>query len=1036
MWIVRLALKRPYTFVVVAMLIVIMGVVTLASMATDMLPEIDIPVIAVINQYTGLSPDEVAARITSPFERATTTTVNGIEHIESQSLNGVSVTKIYLQPGTNVEGAIAEVTAEAQSILKTFPPGATAPLILRYSASNVPILQAVLSSDVLTEQQLFDLGSNFFRTGLATVHGAQVPLPLGGKQREIVVDLDLEKLYALGLSPSDVSNAVNAENLVLPSGTIKMGQQEYPLVLNASPGVVDELNDLPIKTVNGATVFIKDVAHVRDGFAPQTSVVLADGKKAAILPILKSQGSSTLSVVSAVRAALPGIMATLPSTLKASLVFDQSVFVRAAVTGVLREALIAAVLTGIMMLLFLGSWRSTLIVLVSIPLSLLVSVTVLHLLGQTLNLMTLGGMALAVGILVDDATVTIENVHRHASMKKGLVQAILDGAQEIAVPAFVSTLCICIVFVPVYFISGAARSLFVPLAMAVVIPMLTSYFLSRTVVPTMMQFLLEKEHGQKPRWAAAFERGFNRVLGAYSRALDAALARRPLVIGLGIAFAVASATLFPLLGKDFFPAVDGGQFRLHVRGPAGMRLEETQKLFAQVEDHIHKLVPEGELDSTIDNIGVPVSGINLALGDPSMISTADGEILVSLKANHRPTADYVSALRKDLRVSFPQESFFFLPADIATQTLNFGLSAPIDVQITGPASNQDQNLAIADQLVKQISAVPGAVDVHRAQVVTTPSLKVDIDRTLSDQVGLTQRNVASDLLVSLSSSGQTSPNFWLDPQKGVQYLVAVQTPQYRVDSLDALNATPLTARTPGQQQLLGNVAAISRTTTATNITHYNVAPTFDVQANVEGADLGSVSSAISRIVAKTQLPRGTTVNVIGQAQSMNASFRGLELGLLFAVLLVYLLMVVNFQSWLDPLIILTALPGAVAGIAWMLFVTGTRLSVPALMGAMMTVGVATANSILMVTFANERRAEGVSALQAALLAGKTRLRPVMMTALAMIFGMLPMALSLGEGGEQNAPLGRAVIGGLLLATLSTLFFVPAMYSVMRKGEAK
>jgi len=1036
MWIVRLALKRPYTFVVLAMLIVIMGIVTLASMATDMLPEIDIPVIAVINQYTGLSPDEVAARITSPFERATTTTVNGIEHIESQSLNGVSITKIYLQPGTNVEGAIAEVTAEAQSILKTFPPGATAPLIMRYSASNVPILQAVLSSDVLTEQQLFDLGSNFFRTGLATVHGAQVPLPLGGKLREIVVDLDLEKLYALGLSPSDVSNAVNAENLVLPSGTIKMGQQEYPLVVNASPGIVDELNDLPIKTVNGATVFIKDVAHVRDGFAPQTSVVLADGKKAAILPILKSQGSSTLSVVSAVRAALPGIMATLPSTLKAALVFDQSVFVRAAVTGVLREALIAAALTGIMMLLFLGSWRSTLIVLVSIPLSLLVSVTVLHLLGQTLNLMTLGGMALAVGILVDDATVTIENVHRHASMKKGLVQAILDGAQEIAVPALVSTLCICIVFVPVYFISGAARSLFVPLAMAVVIPMLTSYFLSRTLVPTMMQFLLQKEHGHQPRWAAAFERGFNRVLGAYSRALDAALARRPLVIGLGITFAVASAALFPLLGKDFFPAVDGGQFRLHVRGPAGMRLEETQKLFAQVEDHIHKLVPAGELDGTIDNIGVPVSGINLALGDPSMISTADGEILVSLKANHRPTAAYVTALRTDLRASFPQETFFFLPADIATQTLNFGLSAPIDVQITGPGSNQDQNLAIADQLVKQISAVPGAVDVHRAQVVATPSLKVDIDRTLSDQVGLTQRNVTSDLLVSLSSSGQTAPNYWLDPQKGVQYLVAVQTPQYKVDSLDALSTTPLTSKTAGQQQLLGNVATVSRTITATNITHYNVAPTFDVQANVEGADLGSVSAAISRIIKKLQLPRGTTVNVIGQAQSMNASFRGLELGLLFAVVLVYLLMVVNFQSWIDPLIILTALPGAIAGIAWMLFVTGTRLSVPALMGAMMTVGVATANSILMVTFANERRAEGLSPLQAALLAGKTRLRPVMMTALAMIIGMLPMALSLGEGGEQNAPLGRAVIGGLLLATLSTLFFVPAMYSVMRKGEVK
>jgi multidrug efflux pump subunit AcrB len=748
-------------------------------------------------------------------------------------------------------------------------------------------------------------------------------------------------------------------------------------------------------------------------------------------------------VVSGVRAAMPGVMATLPQSLKAALVFDQSVFVRAAVSGVLREALIAAALTGIMMLLFLGSWRSTLIVLVSIPLSLLVSVTVLHLLGQTLNLMTLGGMALAVGILVDDATVTIENVHRHASMKKGLVQAILDGAQEIAAPAFVSTLCICIVFVPVYFISGAARSLFVPLAMAVVIPMLTSYFLSRTLVPTMMQFLLGKEmepgaHERRPRWAAAFDRGFHRVLEAYGRALHRALARRRIIIALGIAFAIGSAVLFPLLGKDFFPAVDGGQLRLHVRAPAGMRLEETQKLFAQVEEHIHEVVPASELDSTLDEIGVPVSGINLALGDPSMISTADGEILVSLKANHHPTADYVSALRKDLRASFPQVTFFFLPADISTQTLNFGLSAPIDVQITGPTANQPQDLVIADELAKQLEAVPGAVDVHRAQVVATPSLKVDIDRTLADQVGLTQRTVASDMLISLSSSGQTAPNFWLDPKKGVQYLVAVQTPQYRVDSLDALNATPLTAKAPGQQQLLGNVAAISRTAMPTNITHYNVAPTYDVQANVDGTDLGSVSSAVSRIVKgiESKLPRGSTIQVIGQAQSMNASFSGLEMGLAFAVLLVYLLMVVNFQSWLDPLIILTALPGAIAGIAWMLFLSGTRLSVPALMGAMMTVGVATANSILLVTFANEKRAEGLAPLAAALLAGKTRLRPVMMTALAMIVGMLPMALSLGEGGEQNAPLGRAVIGGLLLATLSTLFFVPAMYSVMRKGESR
>jgi multidrug efflux pump subunit AcrB len=1043
MWIVRIALKRPYTFVVLAILIVVMGALTLGTMATDMLPEIDIPVIAVINTYSGLSPEEVTDRITSPFERATTTTVNGIEHIESQSLNGVSVTKIFLRPGTSVEGAIAEVTAEAQTILKAMPPGATAPLIMRYSASNVPILQAVLTSDILTEQQLFDLGSNFFRTGLATVQGAQIPLPLGGKLREVVVDLDLEKLFALGLSPSDVSNAVNAENLVLPSGTIKMGRQEYPLVVNASPEIVDELNNLPIKTVNGVTVFIRDVAHVRDGFAPQTSVVLADGRKAAILPILKSQGASTLDIVSRVRAAIPGVMATLPPSLKAALVFDQSVFVRAAVSGVLREALIAAALTGIMMLLFLGSWRSTLIVLVSIPLSLLVSVIVLRQLGQTLNLMTLGGMALAVGILVDDATVTIENVHRHGSMNKGLVQAILDGAQEIAVPAFVSTLCICIVFVPISFISGSARSLFVPLGMAVVIPMLTSYFLSRTLVPTIMQFLLGKEmqpgaHERRPRWAAAFDRGFQRLLAAYGRILEKTLARRSLVIGLGLAFAVGSAALFPLLGKDFFPAVDGGQLRLHVRGPAGMRIEETQKLFADVENHIHRVIPTGEVDSTLDVIGVPVSGINLALGDPSMISTADGEILVSLKANHRPTAEYVSALRRDLSASFPQVTFFFLPADISTQTLNFGLSAPIDVQISGPTANQPQNLVIADQLAREIQTVPGAVDVHRAQVVATPSLKVDIDRTLADQVGLTQRDIASDMLISLSSSGQTSPNFWLDPKKGVQYLVAVQTPQYRVHSLDVLNATPLTARTAGQQQLLGNVAAISRTAMPTNITHYNVAATYDVQANVDGTELGSVSADVSKIVKSIEpkLPRGSTIRVIGQVQSMNASFSGLEMGLLFAVLLVYLLMVVNFQSWLDPLIILTALPGAIAGIAWMLFLSGTRLSVPALMGAMMTVGVATANSILLVTFANGKRVEGMDPLAAALLAGKTRLRPVMMTALAMIVGMLPMALSLGEGGEQNAPLGRAVIGGLLLATVSTLFFVPAMYSVMRRGEAR
>jgi multidrug efflux pump subunit AcrB len=1041
MWIVHLALKRPYTFVVLAMLIVIMGVLSALSMAKDMLPEIDIPVIAVINTYTGLSTEEMTDRITTQLERASTTTVSGIEHIESQSLNGVSVTKIFLQPGTSVDAAIAEVTNESEAILRTFPPGATAPLILRYSASDVPVLEAVLTSDILSEQQLYDLGTNFFRPGLATVRGAQVPLPVGGKQREIVVDLDLEKLHGLGLSPSDVSNAVNAENLVLPSGTIKIGKQEYPLQVNGSPEIVDQLNDLPIKTVNGSTVFMRDVAHVRDGFAPQTSVVVADGRKAAMVPILKSQGSSTLSVVAGVRAAVPGILATLPQSLKLALVADQSVFVQAAIGGVVREALIAAGLTGLLMLLFLGSWRSTLMVLVSIPLSLLVDITVLKLLGQTLNLMTLGGMALAVGILVDDATVTIENVHRHASMNKGLVQAILDGAQEIAMPAFVSTLCICIVFVPVVFISGSARSLFVPLAMAVVIPMLTSYVLSRSLVPTMMQVLLATETApghHRPGWSIAFERRFEQLRAAYERGLEKAVAHRKLVIVLGLAFACASAGLFVFLGTDFFPSVDAGELRLHVRGPAGMRIEETQVLFTRVEERIRRLIPAAELDTVLDDIGVPVSGINLALGDPSMISSADGEILVSLKAKHRPTAEYIRALRSDLSRQFPEATFFFLPADITTQTLNFGVSAPIDVRITGPLANQPANLKIADQLVSQIAAVPGAVDVHRAQVVDTPTLKIDVDRTLGNQLGLTQLSVASDLLISLSSSGQTARNYWLDPKGGVQYLVAVQTPQYRLDSLDALNATPLSAPGAAQPQILSNVAGISRTVTPTNITHYNVAPTFDVQANVDRTDLGSVSSAVARIVKgiEPRLPRGTTIQVTGQVQSMNASFRGLETGLLFAVVLVYLLMVVNFQSWLEPAIILTALPGAIAGIAWMLFLTGTRLSVPALMGAMMTVGVATANSILVVTFANERRAEGKSAVEAAVLAGAARLRPVMMTALAMVIGMVPMALALGDGGEQNAPLGRAVIGGLLLATVTTLFFVPSAYAVLQKGEVK
>jgi multidrug efflux pump subunit AcrB len=813
MWIVQLALRRPYTFVVLAMLIVLMGVVEILRTPTDIYPEINIPVVAAVWSYSGLEPREMEGRITAPFERAATTTVSGIDHIESQTLYGVSVTKIFLQPGTSIDGAMAQVAAIAPPIMKSMPPGTTPPLVIPYSASNVPILQLSLSSPTLDEQQIYDIGTNFLRPGLAPVKGAQLPLPIGGKQREIVVDLDPSKLFAWGLSPSDVSSAVNVQNLALPSGTVKIGPQEYPILVNASPAVVDAFNTLPIENVNGTTVTLRDVAHVRDGYAPQTSLVVTDGVKGGLLPVLKAPGASTLDVVSGVRQTVPAVQETLPQGFEVKQLFDQSVFVRGAIDGVVREAMIAAGLTGLMMLLFLGSWRSTLIVLVSIPLSLLVSIIVLGLLGQTLNLMTLGGMALAVGILVDDATVAVENVHRQRSAnKKSIAAAILDGSAEIAAPALVSTLCICIVFVPVVFIAGAAKSLFVPLAMAVVFAMLTSYFLSRTLVPTMMQYLLpgepvEGSHRPGPlaRVHGFIELGFRRLQEAYVRTLSRLLDRRRTFIASFAALFVGSVALVPLLGQDFFPSVDAGELRLHVRAPPGTRIEETARLFAQVEDRVRHVVPPAELDTVIQNIGVPISGINLVLGDPSMISSADGEMLVALKPAHKPTADYVRALRGDLSASFPAATFFFLPADISSQVLSFGQSAPIDVRITGPSNNEQANVVAARDLVKRFAAVPGAVDVHLAQVTDTPELLMDVDRTLSQQVGLTQRDVASDTLVSLSSSGQTAPNFWLDPASGVQYTVAVQTPQWRIDSVDALGSIPLTA---------GPTAATSPTTTS------------------------------------------------------------------------------------------------------------------------------------------------------------------------------------------------------------------------------
>jgi multidrug efflux pump subunit AcrB len=1040
-----------------AMLIVVAGVYSIARMPTDVLPEINIPVIAVVWQYGGLPPDEMEQRFTGNFERALTTTVAGIEHIESQSLLGVSVTKVFFHGGTRMEMANAQVTAISQTLLKQFPVGSTPPLIINYNASNVAIIQGSVHSETLPEQQLFDLTSNFLRTGLATVQGVQMPWPYGGKQRQVMIDLDPARLYAMGLSPNDVSVAISAQNLVLPSGTTKIGDQELLVRLNSAPDALRDLATLPLKTVNGSTVTVGDVADVRDGYAPQTSLVRANGRRGVLMTLLKSAGASTLDIVGRIRDVMPSLLATLPPEYKMDLLFDQSVFVRAAVLGVVKEAAIAAGLTALMILLFLGSWRSTLIVVTSIPLSILVALICLASLGETINLMTLGGLSLAVGILVDDATVELENVHRNMAMKKPLVRAILDGAQQIAVPAFVATLCICIVFVPVAFISGAARSLFTPLGMGVVFAMMTSYLLSRTLVPTMVHYLLEAEidlyggvheagkavkaHGKDIIWRTheRFNVHFERARRVYGGYLDWALDHKKTVT-LGFAgFVVLSlAALAPNLGRDFFPRVDAGQIRLHLRVTPGTRIETTEQTFVAAEAIVRSVIPKEELETVIDNVGLPISGLNLALGDPSMISSADGEMLIQLAEKHRPTADYVKELRRRIRVDLPETSAFFLAPDITTQVLNFGLSAPIDVQITGPLTNNAQDYEIAQRLRADIATVRGAVDVHLAQVVNQAELRLDVDRAEANQQGLTQRDVANDTLTSLSSSSQVAPSFWLDTKKGVIYPVAVQTPQYKLDSVEALESTPVHLPTSATPQLLGNLGTVRRDFTPVNVTHYNVLNTFDVQANVEGADLGAVSDAVDEIIAKARkdLPRGTRIVVRGQVESMNASFRGLSYGIIAAVLLVYLLMVVNFQSWLDPAIILMALPGAIAGIAWMLFATRTTLSVPALMGAIMSIGVATSNSILMVTFANDQRKAGDDARRAAWLAGVTRLRPVIMTALAMVLGMLPMSLGLGEGGEQNAPLGRAVIGGLSLATFTTLFFVPVVYAAWRTKEPR
>jgi CzcA family heavy metal efflux pump len=1044
MWIVALALRRPYTFVVMALLILILTPVVVLRTPTDIFPDINIPVISIVWNYQGLSPREMSDRIVSPTERALTTLVNDIEHIESQSLNGVAVVKLYFRPSANIQTALAQVTAISQTGIRFLPPGTTPPLIIQYSASSVPILQIGLSSKTLPEQQLNDLALNFVRTQLITVEGAAVPYPYGGKSRLVSVDLDTTAMQAKHLTPVDVVNAISAQNLILPSGTAKLGALEHQIELNASPQTIAELNDLPIRTVNGTTIYVHDVAHVRDGFAPQTNIVRQDGVRGTLLSVMKNGGASTIDIVKNIRAMLPDIAQTLPPDLQLTPLFDQSLFVRAAIQGVLNEALTAACLTAAMILLFLGNWRSTLIIAISIPLSILTSVILLSALGQTFNIMTLGGLALAVGVLVDDATVELENIERNLAMKKELKQAILDGAQQIAVPALVSTLAICIVFVPMFFLTGVARYLFVPMAEAVVFAMLASYLLSRTLVPTLVMYLLRghEEDSHRPpsnifgRLQARFEDWFGRFRESYRNSLESVMEhRRVFVVGF-LAFCLLSSGLVFFLGRDFFPNVDAGQFRLHVRGRAGLRIEETARLIDQVEQQIRREVPQKEVNTILDNIGLPYSGINLSYSNAGTIGTSDAEILVSLKSGHRPTGEYVHRLRGELPKAFPGVEFFFQPADIVSQILNFGQPAPIDIQLTG--QNYARNYGIAQQIANRLRHVPGAVDVHVQQLMDSPTLHLDVDRVRAQQVGLTQRDVAQNLLVSLSSSFQTAPTFWLNPKNGVSYNLAVMSPQYRVDSLQALMNTPINGANSAPPQVLANLATATPMTSPAVVSHYNVAPAVDVFASVDGRDLGGIASDMSDFLKtfQQQLPRGTQMHVRGQVETMASSYTGLLIGLVMSIVLVYLLIVVNFQSWLDPFIIITALPGALAGILWILFLTHTTLSVPALTGAVMCMGVATANSILMISFARERMEEGSDAVGAAIEAGYTRMRPVIMTALAMIIGMLPMALGFGEGGEQNAPLGRAVIGGLTVATAATLFFVPVVFSIFHGRRAK
>ena len=1047
MWIVHLALRRPYTFVVFSVLVLILGAIASVVTPKDIFPYINIPVVSVVWTYTGLPPDEMEKRIVTVCERAMTTTVNDIEHMESESYSGVSVIRVFFQPKVKVELALSQITAIVQTILRVLPPGTFPPNILKYDASSVPVLQLGLSGEGLTEQDLYDLGLNFIRTRLATVQGASVPLPWGGKTRQIMVDIDSDALFAKHLSPADVSSAINAQNLILPAGTARVGNTEYLVKTNSSPLAVSALNDLPVRASNGAIVYIKDVAQVRNGYAVQTNVVRENGTRSSFLSVLKNGQASTLDIVDSIKKAIPKVKADLPAALRITPLFDQSTFVRNSINEVLREAGIAAFLTALMILLFLGSWRSTLIVCVSIPLSILTSICILATFGETINVMTLGGLALAVGILVDDATVELENTHRNLEEpNKSLVHAILDSASQVAAPALVSTLSICIVFTPVLLLTGAAKYLFTPLAMAVVFAMLASYFLSRTLVPTMMHYLLpaevplyqRKEEDPEPKEAQnwvwrvheAFDRRFEKLRNRYHGWLEWALHNRAIVLTLFAIFVVGSGLLTLVIGRDFFPYVDSGQMKLHVLPPQGTRIEQTEMIFAAIEDEIRHALPPDRIDMILDNIGLPNGSVNLAFGNNTTISNSDGDIQISLRPGGRDTQAFTRELRSRLTAKFPEETFFFTPANMTNQILDFGLPAPIDLQVV---SRSPLGYGIAQQLLKKVQSIPGVVDAHIHQQISYPTVQVNVDRSRAEQLGLRQTDVASSMLISLSGTGQTAPNQWLNPQNGVNYQVVVQSPLYRVDSFDALQRTPVTAPNGNNSQVLGNLATLKRDVSTIVVDHYNIQPTYDIYADVDKRDLGGVAHDIQKIIKQTtKLPGGTSLELRGEVQTMEQSFSRLELGIAFAVIIVYLLMAVNFQSWIDPLIILMALPGAFSGILWMLYLTQTTFSVPSLMGSIMTIGVATANSILLVVFANDERARNKNELDAALSAGFIRLRPVCMTALAMIIGMLPMALAFGEGGEQNAPLGRAVIGGLLVATASTLFIVPIMYSLMRK----